>query len=117
LKRIVQYVRKNLQQEKDIQEKKLHVLILVPIHIFVVVKITPTGKIILKIITEKTAFHYKEHKCNHCGWNEVPGVLVTHHIDRNRSNGNIDNLEILCPTCHMVEHFNDNDGPFKRSKD
>jgi hypothetical protein len=65
----------------------------------------------------KTAFHYKEHKCNHCGWNEVPGVLVTHHIDRNRSNGNIDNLEILCPTCHMVEHFNNNDGPFKRSKD
>lgn len=33
--------------------------------------------------------------------------LVVHHIDRNRSNNNIENLEKLCYSCHTIEHLND----------
>lgn len=61
------------------------------------------------------AFRYKAHRCETCGYGEVKEILVVHHIDRNRDNGDISNLQILCPTCHMVEHFNKKDGPFKWS--
>ncbi len=45
------------------------------------------------------------HKCNRCGWNEYVGALEVHHIDENRKNNIINNLEILCPNCHMVNHL------------
>jgi len=51
------------------------------------------------------AFRNKEHKCTICGYKEVIEVLVVHHIDQNRSNNSMSNLEILCPTCHEVKHF------------
>lgn len=41
-----------------------------------------------------------EHKCLCCGWNEDPRILEVHHIDENRNNNRLDNLCILCPTCH-----------------
>ena len=40
------------------------------------------------------------HKCAVCNWDEDIDILQVHHIDENRQNGNIDNLIILCPTCH-----------------
>ena len=46
------------------------------------------------------AFAYYEHKCEICNWNEDEDVLEVHHIDSNRANANLDNLIILCPTCH-----------------
>lgn len=46
------------------------------------------------------AFKNYEHKCAVCGWNEDERVLEVHHIDSNRENNEIDNLIILCPTCH-----------------
>lgn len=49
-------------------------------------------------------------ECNRCGWKEVPGVLKVHHRDRNRDNNKIENLEILCPNCHDIEHFVARDG-------
>ena len=55
------------------------------------------------------AFRLLENKCNHCGFDAYKEVLHVHHKDRNRDNNDISNLEILCPTCHEVEHFKSND--------
>ena len=46
------------------------------------------------------AFRSYPHECKVCGWNEDERILEVHHIDGNRKNNNIDNLCILCPTCH-----------------
>ena len=48
----------------------------------------------------RNAFAKYDHKCAICGWNKDERVLEVHHIDENRNNNNIDNLIILCPTCH-----------------
>lgn len=45
------------------------------------------------------------HKCNRCGYNEHPEILQVHHADRDRTNNSIQNLEVLCPNCHRVEHM------------
>lgn len=58
----------------------------------------------------KIAFDTFLNQCNRCGYNKYPEVLVVHHVDRNRSNNNSKNLEILCPTCHMEEHYESKDG-------
>lgn len=46
------------------------------------------------------AFEAKNHWCCVCGWNEDERILEVHHIDEDRTNGDIDNLCIMCPTCH-----------------
>jgi len=51
--------------------------------------------------------------CLRCGWNVMSEVLEVHHVDRNRSNNHISNLEILCPNCHTIEHYLAKDGNFK----
>jgi 5-methylcytosine-specific restriction endonuclease McrA len=51
------------------------------------------------------AFSNAEAKCAKCGYDEYIEVLEVHHIDRNRKNNDSNNLTILCPTCHDVEHF------------
>ena len=48
----------------------------------------------------KKAFLAKEHKCCVCGWNEDERILEVHHIDEDRENNDINNLCIICPTCH-----------------
>ena len=47
-----------------------------------------------------SAFTVYPHKCAICGWSEDDDILEVHHIDENRGNGDINNLIILCPTCH-----------------
>lgn len=45
----------------------------------------------------------KEYKCEICGlseWMGKPIPLELHHKDHNRYNNALDNLQILCPTCH-----------------
>ena len=42
--------------------------------------------------------------CVRCGYDKY---VVVHHKDRNRSNNSIENLEVLCPNCHALEHLND----------
>ena len=45
----------------------------------------------------------REWKCEKCGiyeWMGSPITLEIHHIDGNRLNNNLDNLQILCPNCH-----------------
>ena len=45
----------------------------------------------------------KEKKCEMCGlekWNGVDIALELHHIDGEKCNNEILNLQILCPNCH-----------------
>lgn len=56
------------------------------------------------------AFSFYPKECTKCGYKEVVEVLQVHHKDRDRTNGDIANLEVLCPTCHMVEHFRTKSG-------
>ena len=46
------------------------------------------------------AFQKYEHKCACCGWDEDERILEVHHIDNNHNNNQLDNLILLCPTCH-----------------
>jgi 5-methylcytosine-specific restriction endonuclease McrA len=43
--------------------------------------------------------------CVRCGYKEHPEILITHHRDRNRKNNGIENIEVLCPNCHALEHY------------
>lgn len=44
-------------------------------------------------------------ECERCGYDTEPLILGIHHRDRNRKNNKPDNLEVLCPTCHSLEHL------------
>jgi 5-methylcytosine-specific restriction endonuclease McrA len=58
----------------------------------------------------------KRHKlfvCERCNYDRYPEILEVHHKDRNRENNTIENLLILCPTCHMEDHFLNKDGKWK----
>jgi len=49
-------------------------------------------------------FKKKQKKCERCGIKEIK-VLLVHHKDRNRKNNKIENIEILCRNCHILEHY------------
>jgi 5-methylcytosine-specific restriction endonuclease McrA len=51
------------------------------------------------------AFSVYKKECDICGYSKFENVLEVHHKDRNRKNMKIENLQILCPTCHSEEHF------------
>jgi len=53
----------------------------------------------------KKAFAFYPNECNQCGYDRHPEVLDVHHKDYDRTNCDMGNLEILCPTCHMEHHF------------
>ena len=59
----------------------------------------------------KARKHYGE-VCADCGWKKYPEVLQVHHIDENRSNNSLENLVVLCPTCHNSRHFLNKTGLF-----
>jgi Zn finger protein HypA/HybF involved in hydrogenase expression len=63
------------------------------------------------------AFNNKESKCESCGYDKIVEVLQVHHLDRDRNNNSQDNLQILCPTCHMEIHFLTKTGLWKNSGD
>jgi hypothetical protein len=47
----------------------------------------------------------KENRCEICSLSEWMGKklnLELHHIDGNRYNNSLDNLQILCPNCHSL---------------
>lgn len=50
-------------------------------------------------------FGIKERVCERCGrveWEGEPIPLQVHHIDGDRTNNSIENLQILCPNCHAL---------------
>lgn len=53
-------------------------------------------------------------KCVDCGFSFVP-LLQVHHIDGNQKNGDIKNLEVVCPTHHAIRHMRLIDGEWKFS--
>ena len=48
----------------------------------------------------KVAFKKYKKECEICGYNEHFEVLQVHHIDSDRTNNDVLNLMVLCPTCH-----------------
>lgn len=44
-------------------------------------------------------------QCERCGFKEYPHILGIHHKDRDRNNNIRQNLEVLCPNCHSLEHL------------
>jgi 5-methylcytosine-specific restriction endonuclease McrA len=51
----------------------------------------------------KRKFKVNEAKCENCGIDDKR-VLEVHHKDKNRDNNNLDNLQILCANCHLIQH-------------
>lgn len=49
----------------------------------------------------KQAFNAYPHICVYCCFG-VPGVLEVAHLDQNHKNNSVDNLALLCPTCHRM---------------
>lgn len=56
-------------------------------------------------VYREKAFNNLPHVCAVCGYNKYPQILAVHHIDMDRSNNRIENLELLCGTCHDEKHF------------
>ena len=55
------------------------------------------------VIKRRLLKGYKEYKCECCGiteWNNKPITLQLHHINRNRCDNRLENLQLLCPNCH-----------------
>jgi len=50
----------------------------------------------------KALNHYK-HICNRCSYSNFLALEV-HHLDRNKENNDLTNLEILCANCHTIAH-------------
>jgi len=47
----------------------------------------------------------KAHRCELCGsaeWLGEPIPLELHHIDGDRTNNTLSNIELLCPNCHAL---------------
>lgn len=42
--------------------------------------------------------------CSRCRFNQHSHILDVHHRDHNRENNALENLEVLCPNCHALEH-------------
>lgn len=51
--------------------------------------------------------------CMACGYDKHVEIIHVHHKDRDRNNGSLDNLEVLCIRCHMENHLAAGDGPFR----
>jgi 5-methylcytosine-specific restriction endonuclease McrA len=61
----------------------------------------------------------KNHSCELCGLEEWMGQKVPielHHIDGNRFNNNLSNLQILCPNCHAQTDNNSGKSNKKKEK-
>ena len=66
------------------------------------VKIVGRGQTpISKMVYRKLAFDHYEPFCAYCGFG-IQDILEVAHIDGSRLNNKLDNLVILCPTCHKM---------------
>ena len=55
-------------------------------------------------------------ECSRCSFDSVTEILQVHHKDCDRKNNTIENLEILCPNCHSMEHYATRTGLWARTK-
>lgn len=66
-----------------------------------------TLKSTLEYIPNGFAKSIKDHGkiiCNNCGIEDIQ-VLVVHHLNRNRKDNSLENLETLCANCHHKIHW------------
>jgi 5-methylcytosine-specific restriction endonuclease McrA len=59
--------------------------------------------------------HYGK-KCRKCNYDKYEQILHVHHIDLDRTNHDIKNLDVLCVRCHWEEHLVTQTGPFSNLK-
>lgn len=52
----------------------------------------------------RKAFGFYKNECVDCGL-KIKALLQVHHIDGDRDNANMDNLEIVCLTHHQMRHM------------
>lgn len=43
--------------------------------------------------------------CSICGYKENLAALEVHHKDKNRTNNEVTNLQVLCCNCHRIHHY------------
>ena len=53
----------------------------------------------------KNALDHYGAVCEECGYQEYAQVIEVHHRDHDRENNDLKNLQVLCPTCHRIEHL------------
>ncbi len=56
---------------------------------------------VLRVNYRKLALSHYPAVCAHCGFG-IAEVLEVCHIDNQRANNALDNLVVLCPTCHKM---------------
>jgi hypothetical protein len=54
--------------------------------------------------------------CERCGWGEHKEVLEMHHKNENKKDGRRENLELICPNCHEVEHYLNKTGKYDANR-
>lgn len=52
----------------------------------------------------KLALNHYGKQCSLCGYSDERALEV-HHRDKDRSNNDISNLEVLCSNCHKLQHL------------
>ena len=60
-----------------------------------------SNKLRIKLLREGL----KKPICECCGnefWNGYPIPLEVHHVDGDKTNNELSNLQILCPNCHAL---------------
>ena len=62
---------------------------------------TNTGCLRRRLISEGYKGEYCEH-CRRTEWEGVPIPLELEHINGNRYDNRIENLEVICPNCHAL---------------
>ena len=53
---------------------------------------------------QRIAYEKYGKKCSICG--EIEGQIDVHHKDENRKNNKVENLQVLCASCHAKLHKN-----------
>lgn len=64
----------------------------------------PRDKAVLARSMKLRLFEKRGRICERCGYSEYR-ILEVHHKDRDHQNNNFDNLELICPNCHSLEHL------------